>query len=58
MLILHFELYIKFNFSLISVLIKFAIRISIPFSNFDYSSNSHPNHLIFDSVDLKLSYLS
>ena len=27
-------------------------------SNFDYSANSNPNHLIFDSVDSQLSYLS
>ena len=58
MLILHFESYIKFNFSLISVLNQIRDRYFLPFSNFDYSANSHPNHSIFDSVDSQLSYLS
>ena len=44
--------------SLISVLNQFRDRYFISFSNFDYSANSNPNHSIFDSVDLQLSYLS
>ena len=34
-LILHFELYIKFNFVLISVLNQFWDTNFLPFSNFD-----------------------
>ena len=55
---LSFELYIKFNFSLISVFNQFHGRILISTSNFDYSMNSNPNRSIFDFVDSQLSYLS
>ena len=48
---LSFESYIKFNFSLILVLNQFRDRIFISTSNLDYSTNSNPNHSIFDSVD-------
>ena len=58
MLILYFESKIKFDFVLIYVLNQFCDANFLFTSNFDYSANSHPNHLIFYSVDSQLSYLS
>ena len=58
MLNLHFESLIKFNFSLISVFNQNRDTNFLLTSNLDYSSNSYPNHLIFYSVDSKLSHLS
>ena len=42
----------------ISVLNRFSKQNYLLSSNFDFSSNSYPNHLIFDCVDSILSYLS
>ena len=55
---LHFESLIKFNFSLISVFNQVSRSNFLLVSNFDFSANSSPNLLIFDSVDLQLSFLS
>ena len=57
-LLLQFESYIKFNFSLISVFDQNRDMNFLLPSNFDYSVNSYPNYLMFYSMDSKLSYLS
>ena len=43
--------------SLISVLYFFDFQKFLSTSLFDFSANSNPNRVIFDSVDLSLSYL-
>ena len=54
----NFESYIRLVLDLISVFITNHDRFSFSISIFDFSTNSNPNSMIFDSADSSWSYLS